>query len=248
MKIINKMYNGKVELTFDTYRHEYTYNGKKVWGVTSVLQVISKPALLFWSANMAADYFRDNIKPGEKYDEIQLELVWKNAKKAHTMKKEEAGSIGKLVHDWVDKYCKGEKPEMPYNEKAIGSINLFLDWVKQHNVKFLINEQPVFSKKYCYAGTLDGVCVVDGKMYLFDLKTSSGIWDEYLIQVSAYKQARIEEFPEEKYEGLIILRVGKDEGDFEFKMFKDKKCYLKSFLYALGLKQNLELIEKEKQK
>lgn len=242
-KVINKMYDGQVELVFEPYKHEYTYNGKKVYGVTSVLQVISKPALLFWSANMAADYFRDNIKPGISYDEIQLESIWKAAKKAHTLKKEEAGSIGHLVHNWVDQYCKGEQPAMPINEKAQGGIARFLQWVKEHNVKFLSNEQPCFSRKYNYAGTIDGICQIDGKLYIFDLKTSNGIWDEYLIQVAAYKNARIEEYPQEKYDGgCIILRVGKEDGDLEFLPFQDEDCHLNAFLSALQLKKSLDSI------
>lgn len=245
MKVINTMYGGQVELIFEDYKHRYTWNGKEVFGVTSVLQTIAKPALLYWSANMAADYFKENVKPGVAYDEIQLETIWKLAKKAHTAKKEEAGSIGHLVHDFVDKYCKGEEPMMPINEKAIGGINRFLQWVKEHNVKFLSNEQACFSKKYNYAGTIDGICQIDGKLYIFDLKTSNSIYDTYLIQVAAYRQARNEEYPLEMYSGCVILKVGKEEGDLEFLTFKDKKCYLDSFLYALGLTKSLAKVKKD---
>jgi hypothetical protein len=240
------MYNGTVELVFNSFKHEYTVDGKKVYGVTNVLQTIAKPALLFWAANMASDYFREMIQPGRPYDEIEIETIWKAAKRAHTQKKEEAGSIGHLVHDWVDKYCKGETPPMPINEKAIGGINRFLSWVKEHDVKFLSNEQPCYSKKYGYAGTIDGICWVDKKLYIFDLKTSSGIWDEYLIQVAAYKQARQEEYPAEIYDGCIILRVGKEEGEVEFLPFQDKDYHLQAFLSALELKKAMEKIANDK--
>lgn len=247
MQIFNKMYNGTVELVFNSFKHEYSVDGKKIYGVTSVLQTIAKPALLFWAANMASDSFRSQVQPGRAYDEIEIETIWKAAKRAHTQKKEEAGSIGVLVHNWVDTYSKGENPPMPINEKAQGAIQRFLAWVIENDVKFLSNEQPCYSKKYGYAGTIDGICLIDKKLYIFDLKTSSGIWDEYLLQVAAYKQARQEEYPEEKYDGdCIILRVGKDEGEVEFMPFKAKKYHLDAFLYALGLKKALERIANDK--
>lgn len=240
------MYGGEIELFFDSYKHHYTINKKEVFGVTDVLKVINKPALMFWAANMAADHFRSQIVPGKAYDEIELEAIWKESKRAHTAKKESAGSLGTLVHKWVEAYCANDNPPMPVNEEAIGGIKRFLEWVEKHHVKFLSNEQPCYSKKYNYAGTIDGICQIDGKMYIFDLKTSSGIWDEYLIQVAAYKQARQEEFPNEKYAGCVILRVGKEDGDLDFFTFKDKKYHLGAFLYALELKKALALIEKDK--
>jgi len=247
MKIINTMYHGDIEMTFETGRHRYTVDNKPVYGVTSVLGVIAKPGLLFWSANMAADHFRDQINPGQAYDEIELELIWKEAKKAHHTKKETAGSIGTLVHKWVEDYCNKKNPGMPVNKIAAGAVGRFLKWVNEHNIEFLSSEQPCYSKKYNYAGTIDGICKIDGKLYIFDLKTSNRMYDEMRIQVAAYKHARVEEFPEEKYEGCCILRVGKKDGDIEFKAFKDKKYYFQAFLNALRLTKNLKLIEEDKQ-
>lgn len=246
MKIINKMYGGSVELVFDTMKHQYSVGGEVVLGTTSVLQVIAKPALLYWSANMASDYFKENIKAGVSYDEIQIENIWKEAKRAHTKKKESAGDLGHLVHDWVDKYCKGESPSMPINEQAQGSINRFLKWVEENQVKFLINEQPCYSQKYKYAGTIDGICKIGGKMYLFDLKTSNSIHSEYYLQTSAYLNARTEEFPEEKFDGVLILRVGKEEGELDFvtKPMSEYPTYLKAFLYSLYLKKSLDEVDK----
>lgn len=247
MIIENKMYGGEVLMTFDTFRHQYKVNGEVIPSVTGVLGVINKPALLFWAANQAADYFKSQVEPGKSYDELQLESIWANAKKAHTQKKVEAGNLGTLVHKWVEGFIKQENPAMPVNEQAQGSIKRFLGWVEQHHVKFLASEQPCFSRKYKYAGTIDGICVYENQMYIFDLKTSSGIWDEYLMQVAAYKQARTEEYPSEKYAGCIILRVGKEDGDLEPEIFPDDDCYLNGFLFAKGLQSSLTQIVKRRE-
>ena len=63
-RIINKMYGGNVELVFNPLKHQYTVDDEVVVSVTTALGVLSKPALIYWSANMAAEYVKENIKPG----------------------------------------------------------------------------------------------------------------------------------------------------------------------------------------
>ena len=52
------------ELTFDADAHAYTWGGAFVPGVTSILSVIGKPALVPWAAGMAADHWLQAIKSG----------------------------------------------------------------------------------------------------------------------------------------------------------------------------------------
>ena len=95
----NYLYNKQVKLTFEEIKHAYFYEGKKVPSVTTILGIVAKPALINWSANMAADYFKSQIEPGKSYDEIQLNTIWKDAKSAHYKKKVETGDIGTFVHN-----------------------------------------------------------------------------------------------------------------------------------------------------
>lgn len=247
LNIINNLYGGEVKLKFDTFRHKYSVEGKDVIGVTSVLGVIAKPALISWAANTAVDYVAEQIEPGKSYDELELDAVWQAAKKAHWTKKTDAGTIGSFVHKFVEQYIKGENPAVPVNEGLQNSANQFLSWVKEHDVKFLASEQPIYSKQYNYAGTLDFICKIDHKLYIGDLKTSSGIYDEYWLQTAAYRQAREEEFVNEKYAGQLIVRIGKD-GEFEFGISNDEeknKRLLEGFISALTLQQTLERLKEE---
>jgi hypothetical protein len=231
MAVINtSMYGGEVTLNFESLTHRYTLGGKRIPSVTTILgETSAKPALLFWASNCASDYWRDNIKPGEKYDEIQIEKLWKEAKKAHTTKKEDAAAVGSLSHRFVEDFIRGKSPQLPTNEISRAACQRFLDWVKEHDVKFLSAEQMIYSREHNYCGQADFFCVIDGKLYLGDLKTSNAIYDEYLEQVCAYKQARSEEYKREVFDGCVIVRVGKTEGELEVKYVTDMDKYIKTF-------------------
>src|SRR3990167_9048568 len=241
----NYLYNKQVKLTFEEIKHAYFYEGKKVPSVTTILSVINKPALINWSANMAADYFKSQIAPGVAYDEIQLNTIWKDAKSAHYKKKVETGDIGTFVHQWVEDYIKGKKPPPPVNDDLKDSTERFMKWQTDDKVKFLASEQVVYSRKYNYCGTLDFICTIGGRLVLGDLKTSSGIYNEYFLQTAAYRLARSEEYPKEDYQGQAIIRIGRD-GDFEFVESDDYNTHIDGFLAAYKLYETMEKLKERK--
>ncbi|MEK6884229.1 MAG: hypothetical protein AABY22_31655, partial [Nanoarchaeota archaeon] len=86
-----KLYNELVILEFDKLKHLYFVTTpdeetKRAYGVTSILGVLNKPALMFWSANMAAKYVEDNLMPGKALDEIEIKNLAEGAKNAHKIK------------------------------------------------------------------------------------------------------------------------------------------------------------------
>ena len=244
-KIINKMYGGEIELVFDNLAHRYTVNGETIPGATIALGILAKPALTFWAANMAADYFKDNIKPGVSLDEVEIDAIWKAAKKSHMTKKDASASLGTMVHKYVEDYINGLNPTLSVNPDMKAAEEKFLKWVEEHKVKFLCAEQPIYSKKFKYAGTLDFICVIDGNMWLGDLKTSNGIYDEYVAQAAAYKAARNEEYPDEKYMGIVIVRVGKDDAEIEVKtkLSTELPPFYELFLNCLGTYRALKNVK-----
>lgn len=244
MIIKNLLYNKDVELQFESFKHQYKIGGKIIPSVTTALGIIAKPQLINWAAGMCADYIGENWEPGKSYDELEIQTIVENGRKAHYQKKLDAGFTGTFVHKLVESYIKGDKVEMPINKSLKLSYQAFLDWVKEHDVKFLLSEQQVYSRKHDYTGTLDFVCKIDGKMYIGDLKTSKAIYKaEYGSQLAAYKLAREEEFPDEKYAGCLLIRIGKENADFEFWQFEDDTLYRETFLSALNLYKNTEKIK-----
>ena len=210
-----QLYNNTIELDFNEEKHLYTVDNKKVDGTTSALGIINKPALMYWAVNQAVAFFQNAIKPGVIYDEIQLKAMAEGMKFSHRKKSGDAMDIGKIVHDWIEKYIAGKNPSPIVNQQAKNSINKFLEWEKTNNVEFIESERIVYSKEYGYAGTLDFVAEMDGLdsnrvIVLGDFKTSSGIWDEYWFQLAAYQQAYLEENPTKNISGSVIVRIGKD--------------------------------------
>ena len=140
-------------------------------------------------------------------------------KKAYRQKSEGAIELGKLVHQWCEdailwKLGKGEVPAMPESTQASNAINAFRDWVKQIEVEWIAAEQPLYNRKYKYAGTVDAVANVNGEFCVIDFKTSAKIYKEYYLQVSAYCNA-IGEMMGELPKLGVIVRVDKEEEKFQ---------------------------------
>lgn len=244
---ITKLYGGKVEMRFDSYWHTYTVTDEEnglinapVTGVSTILNIIDKSKQLVpWAVNQTIGYLEENLKPGISYDELEIAKLLGNAKSAHYNKKTDAGDFGTLLHSWVEKFARGENPPMPVNPVLRKSVEDFLKWVIKNEVVFLRNEQPLYSRKYQCAGTLDTIAKIPirikDKLYVGDWKTSSGIYLSQKIQVSGYELMRSEEFPEEKFAGEFIARFGKD-GRFEIVFIDDpeeRKLLRKMFIYFM---------------
>lgn len=232
------LYNGEVTLEFDSERHLYLANGKKVDSVTGVLNVISKPALVPWAAKMVAEHVEAALKPGVALNEIEIKELCKAAKAAPNKKKDNAADIGTFVHEWIEDYIKGKNPSVPMHPQIKNGVDAFLEWVGANHVVFSQSEMKTYSRKYEYAGTLDFEATVNGKYMLGDIKTSSGIYDEMFFQTSAYQLARQEERPELVYEGHIIVNCKKD-GKLDTRISTEYEENKIAFLCALGLMRRI---------
>lgn len=108
--------------------------------------------------------------------------------------KAKIGSLGhELVVAWLRK-VEAELADYTPNQVKEAEISLgkYVEWAEKHKVEPILIEEPMVSEKYQYGGTLDFYGKVDGLHELNDLKTGSGIYDEHLVQVSAYAQLLIE--------------------------------------------------------
>lgn len=239
----HSLYNGEVTLKFDNrqYKHIYTVNNEVVFGVTNIVGVINKPALMYWAVNQAIENLTDLWKPGVAYDEIQISEMLGNAKKAHRTTSGRAADIGTIGHDWVHKHIEarmGKKllPPMPVNPELKEGVKGFLKWEKEHNVEFLLSEKKIYSKKYGFAGTLDIEAKVDGLLSVVDIKFSNSIYQEYFLQATSYLVARIEETKQKYPGGIHILRLNKAKPKKGVEPFEaiQKKRPLKELRVFLG--------------
>jgi len=231
---ISSLYDNTIKLQFDAKKHHYTVDGVTVDGVTSILNIINKPALVYWSANKAAEYIEKNLPIGRALDELEVKKLASGCKTAHRTLKDDAADIGTMFHNWAAQHIQGKNPDKPLNSMLLKAVEQFLQWIDDKKVKFKNSERVVYSKKYNYAGTYDFTAIIDGKRVLGDIKTSTGIWDEYWLQVAAYKQALQEEFSELTIDETVIVRCGKD-GSFETQTMNHFEKNIKGFLGALEL-------------
>lgn len=181
--------SGFDEFVFDPEgkgKSRYQLNGKGMTGVTTILNSIAKPNLIDWAASEA---YKDSLELSKE----DIKRIIDEKDYAHKRKNDSAKDIGKDAHDWVERYIKasikGDKlPEL--DQETAHICRRFRAWAEHENVKFIASELSVLSRKYFYAGTFDFVCEINGRRYLGDFKTSSGIYGrEYFAQCAAYRIA-----------------------------------------------------------
>ena len=197
-------------------KHVYLFDGKQMTGVTTVLGVIAKPALIQWAADMACEYVANKFKeiqfPVATDDEIRVWL--EEARTAHTKKKEDAGTKGTDVHALVEEYIKTciEKDGLPIVEAKTGEDPMFYKfrkWAIDNGVRFLASEKKVYSESWFVAGTFDFSFEKDGKRFIGDLKTMGRIWDKVPhAQAAAYRKMSVE-MGEKDYDGTCIVNISK---------------------------------------
>jgi len=244
------MYNGTIEIRFDSEPHLYYRVGElgnliPLHNVTTILKkaINASEQLVPWGAKMVVEKMLRLI-PLKGADEfgspllapLTLEEFTKLAMEAKTAPKdrlEEAGNIGKIAHGCLEDSIQfaldhdAEKivralRSLPEDEKAKACAEAALSWMQQHNVRWLKTEQKVYSKKYEYVGTMDGLATVDAcedrtccpapfkdRLSLIDWKSSNALRIDYLFQTASYVYAEQEEH------GILIedrwvLRLGKD--------------------------------------
>lgn len=199
-----ELYKGKVKGRFFPESHQYWIDGKRKTGVTTYIGIMDKSRpLVIWATELYRDYLLGNLKKG-----ITEEMVFEGCQ-LHEERKKEAADIGTEVHDWIEKYVKGEKLEMPESREAQIGVSAFIDWIQANKVKFLSSERVVYSKKHDYIGKMDIEAEVNGKLCLIDIKTSNGLYNTYSMQTAAYVKADEEESGR-NYKGRWLIRLAKE--------------------------------------
>lgn len=199
-------------LVFKEKAHRYYYDGEHVPGVTTILNIVGKgDGLLYWAAQCAVNYLQERLQ-GELTTK-DIEDLCKQARQEWRSVKEEAGTIGGVVHDWIEQYLKGNNPPLPEHSKAQNAIGNALQWLRDVQWETLEVEKVVYHPVYRYAGKLDWKARINGTLAIPDWKTSGGIWSTYRYQTAAYLQAEVLQTGDD-IPNRWICRIDK-EGDFD---------------------------------
>jgi hypothetical protein len=241
--------------------NKYTINNKKYISVTQITGIIDKSEMLMkWAVDKTVDKIKREINGLTELDKetINTILSYQNAYKEVS---NTALDIGSVVHDLIDKRIRKERDCLYYdglyydNEEVNNCIKAFCKFEKENDLLYLASELVVCNEKKRYAGTLDCEVDINNKTYFIDWKTSKDIYNEYWLQISAYKYAResmkgyynISKYASEEsvwYNELVrdeigigIVRLDKDTGDYEMKLIDDQKVIKRYYKAFEGLLQ-----------
>ena len=197
--------------------------GKIVPGVTTILGILNKPALIKWANNLGLQGIDST-----KY-------------------RDEMGEIGTLAHQMiVDYFNNKETDTSDYSKKQIelaeNCLLSFWEWEKQHKIAVVFAEFQLISNEY--GGTIDCYCSLDGELTLLDFKTGKAIYPEMLHQLAAYSELLTEGGHPVK--AARILRIGREEGEgFEERVITDTSKHLELFKHCLAIYNLQKEIRKE---
>jgi hypothetical protein len=227
---------------------ETKQEGKKRWypcpkcgdqhpSITTILDVISSPALMGWMAkngtaklNILDQVCQEQFKhldPNMDYPAMRRSAeerwklkedtaFWKSGKETGA----EAADYGTMAHAWIEAHLHGkdvslEALPMP----AQNAVNEYLKWEKEHKLETIKTEETFYNCRLNYAGTCDWIGKLDGQLSLGDWKTSTGIFFNYIIQGWGYALADETQNAERLYGQMFIGRFGKD-GSSEVRTFR----------------------------
>jgi genome maintenance exonuclease 1 len=206
----------------------YNVDGELYPSVTHVLTAISKPALIPWAAKQereavseAATTLYDELgAAGQRYPGswFAAALAAKlGTIKAHQRTLEREGNIGTETHkaiEWLLRTALGAEagPKPVISAPALIAVQAFKAWAVRVQLKPILIERIVYSKRHRYAGTLDLLARVDGVVSNIDFKTGKAVYAEAHLQAAAYGAA-LEEMGYQAPAQSLIIRLPKVAGD-----------------------------------
>jgi hypothetical protein len=215
----------KAKSRIDRYKLQ---DGTSVPSVTTILGVLNKPALLVWANNFGLQGY----KIGEYVDEL--------------------AQVGSCAHSMVEAMLKGGTPDLDDYSKAQidlaeNSILSFLEWQRQNSFEVIETELLLVSERLRYGGTIDCYCKLNGKLTILDFKTGKAIYDEHILQVSAYKNLAIENGYPVNQVGILQIGRTEDEG-FSECYISDTETHFELFKSCLNIYNLQKLLKNNNNK
>lgn len=175
----------------------------RLWSVTTIIGVLDKPALLYWSAEqtaLAAVAARKSLDARIAEEGEEPVVKWlRDARFRRPKDRLSAASLGSVAHAACEQYAlTGVRPDndaIAEMLKAEGGntftatgianetpvINQMLDqfdgWLARFQPAYQATEVVVYHPLYGYAGTTDAFLTIDGVRTIVDYKTSREPYD-----------------------------------------------------------------------
>jgi len=174
----------------DSFKESSGYIINGIWypRVTSILNIKAKPALYRYYASLSSYAEGEAIK-------------------------NKSAEEGTRVHEAAEAILTGKEPVV--DSDISPSVEVFRKFIKERNVQVDPEwvERRVSNFNERYAGTVDAVAFIDGKLGVLDLKTSAAIYRDYTLQLGAYFSPIQEELP--TLSTRWILRIDQSQRCFQ---------------------------------
>lgn len=199
-----------------TPRHLYYFNGAGPWpGVTTVTDVLDKPALTKWHREQvasAAVTHADRLVTDREAGNIEAAVAFlMNVRTEGTHGRER----GSRIHTSLESILRRE--QTIFDPRDVPAINGARAWLNERKVKPIEIEAFLIHETLGYGGTCDLIAEIDGEVWLLDWKTSKSVawangkvYDEMRLQLAAYSHAEFVARPADptRYPVPPITRLG----------------------------------------
>lgn len=202
------------------HRSYFKADGTQVPGVSSVVKVLNKPALVLWAWGLGIKGIDYRKYVDDKADIGTLGHAMIMAELSHNPLKDE------FLKDFTAN-------QIDAAENA--ALSAF-EWLKGHKLEEFVLETPRVSEQFAFGGTPDFYGKVDGAWTVLDFKTGKGLYDDMFSQCAGYAVAILESgFPVEQ---IMLLNVPRSEDEnFTIKAMRDWGDYEEIFLCCLQIYQ-----------
>lgn len=211
--------------------HSYRLDGEKIPGVTSVLDLLDKPALVKWAADQSAQYA---VEHWQELAELGVLERAKRISDARWATNKAAIVKGHRIHALADQLAHGVEVEVP--DEYLRPVEAYARMLDEWEIETLATETPVCHTEYRYGGTFDAI-VRAPKLgtIMLDVKTGKRVYDEVGLQLAAYRFANlmIDDQPIIPTDAAYVAHITAD--DVQLLPIKQDDALTDSFLYLLEL-------------
>lgn len=162
--------------------HSYALDGARIPGVTTVIGILDKPALVNWAARETAIYADENwdkLAAMRSGDRIQL------LEKARYNTNRKAVVKGNRIHALGERLAHGEEVDAPLEIRS--QVEAYARFLDAWDLTTVATETPVCHTEWTYGGTFD--LIAQSPRFgtsLMDIKTGKGVYSEVAVQLNAY--------------------------------------------------------------